>query len=39
MTSKVELAESEHETTKKLYELVSVYLGKQVLPEFKKDKL
>ena len=39
MTSKVELAESELETTKKLYELVSCYLGKQVLPEFKKDKL
>ena len=39
MTNKVEGTEREYETTKSLYDLVSIYIGQNVVPEFKQEKL
>ena len=39
LSGKLEGAEREHEQTKALYDLISVYIGQKVLPEFKTEKL
>ena len=39
LTSKVEGSERELEVSKKLFDVISVYIGKKILPEFKEEKL
>ena len=39
MTSKVEGTERELEHTKALFDLMSIYIGQKVVPEFKQEKL